>query len=125
MKIRIWSILPVALIILTAAFLSWRDIQKGSEIPEDVLTILSTHCFTCHSTGAKSEDALKKVDFKKWNEYSDVKKVGILNDIKEVAEKGKMPPEKYLNKYPEKALSAEDRERIVEWAGEAAVKLME
>jgi hypothetical protein len=125
MKIRFWSILPVAMIILAAAFLSWRDIQKGSEIPEDVLTILSTHCYTCHTTGARSEDALKKVDFKKWNEYSDVKKVGILNDIKEVAEKGKMPPEKYLNKYPEKALSAEDRERIVEWAGEAAVKLME
>jgi mono/diheme cytochrome c family protein len=125
MKIRFWSILPVAMIILAAAFLSWRDIQKGSEIPEDVLTILSTHCYTCHTTGARSEDALKKVDFKKWDEYNDVKKIGILNDIKEVAEKGEMPPAKYLSRTPDKALSAEDRETLIEWTKKASAKLME
>ena len=81
MKIRTWIILPAALIIPAALILSWRDIQESSEIPENVLTILNSHCIGCHSTDSRSEDARKKVDFKKWEEYTDVKKVGILNGI--------------------------------------------
>ena len=125
MKIRLWDILPGILLLLGLTLLSWKDIQKGSEIPEEVSQILSSKCYACHTNGAGSEDALKAVDFKKWEEYSAVKKIGILNNIKEVMEEGKMPPQKYLNRYPEKALSTEQRESILEWTKAATAKLME
>jgi hypothetical protein len=125
MKIRSWSILPVALIFPATLFLSWKDLQKSSEIPDHVLTILNSKCVGCHSTDSRNEDAKKKVDFKKWDELSVVKKVGTLADIKDVLEKGKMPPDKFLNRFPEKAVSPVEKDTLIEWTRIATSKLME
>ena len=47
------------------------------------------------------------------------------NNIKEVVNEGMMPPEKFLDRYPEKSLSKEDKEKILKWADEEIAKLME
>ena len=124
MKTKFWPILPGVVMILSVAMLSMKDIQKGENIPEDVKEILSNSCYSCHSTGAKAEEAVKALDFKKWNDLKATKKVGLLNNISEVLEEGAMPPEKFLKNYPEKALSGEDREKILEWTKKETAKLM-
>ena len=125
MKLRFWNLLPGIIILLAAVLLSARDLQKGGEIPEDVQAILSASCYACHTTDAGSKDALKAVDFKKWDDYGSVKKIAILNNIREVVEAGKMPPGKYLSRYPDKALSSRDQETIVEWSKQEAARAME
>jgi len=125
MRVRLWSILPVILLILAASLVSWINVQKGEEIPEDIAEILSTSCYGCHTTGARAEDAVKKLDFKKWDELAPTKKVSLLTEISEVIDEGVMPPEKFLKNYPEKALSDEDKEKVLEWTGKETAKLME
>ena len=124
MKNRIWIILPAIMLILLVTLVSMTDIQKGNKMPEDIAKILSHSCYNCHTTGAKAEDAVKTLDFEIWDEYKATKKVGLLNEIKEVVEEGNMPPEKFLTKYPDKAPSEEDRNKIVEWTKEETAKLM-
>jgi len=125
MKTRFWTILPGILMILSLAMLSMKDIQKGENIPEDVKKILRNSCYACHSTGAKAEKAVKALDFRKWNDLKATKKIGSLNNISEVLEEGGMPPGKFLKNYPEKALSGEDKEVILEWTKKETAKLME
>ncbi len=125
MEKRFWTISSVLLVILAVSMLSWKDIQSAPGIPDEVLKIISNSCFDCHTTGAKSEDAVKSLDFKKWDEYTSIKKISILSDIQEVIGKGQMPPEKYLDKYPKKSISEDDRNKIINWAKEETAKLME
>ena len=125
MKTRFWLILPGVVMILSVTMISMKDIQKGENIPEDVKKILSNSCYACHSTGAKAKNAVKALNFRKWNDYKTTKKIGLLNNISEVVEEGAMPPEKFLKKYPEKALSGEDKEIILEWTKKETAKIME
>lgn len=96
-----------------------------TQIPEEVNTLLVSSCHTCHTTGAKSEDALKALNFSEWEGYRVSKKVAVLGDICEMLEKGKMPPEKYLKGHPEKELSSAQKKLICDWTKEAADKLLE
>jgi len=125
MKTKFWPILPGVVIILSVTMLSMKDLQKGEKIPEDVKEILSNSCYGCHTTGAMAENAVKALNFRKWNDLKATKKVGLLNNISEVLEEGAMPPEKFLKKYPEKALSGEDKAKILEWTKKETAKLME
>ena len=124
MKNLVWKILPAIALILVLALVSWRDIQKGPEIPADVQGILEYSCYGCHTTGAKAEEAVNKLDFLKWDSYKKTKQVGLLDEIREVADEGAMPPEKFLKKYPQKALSDEDREKIIKWTKKEMARLM-
>ena len=95
-----------------------------SQIPEEVSTVLEASCYDCHSTGARSEDALKAVNFSEWEDYRTSKKVAVLGDIGKIVEKGKMPPEKYLDRNPEKKLSDAQKKLIIDWTKEASDKLL-
>jgi hypothetical protein len=100
------------------------DPELISQIPEEVSTVLENRCYGCHTTGAKSEDALKAVNFEEWENYRQSKKVAVLGDIANVVEKGKMPPEKYLEKNPDKKLSDAQKKLISDWTKEASDKLL-
>ena len=101
------------------------DPQSISQMPEEVSTLLETRCYGCHTTGAKSEDALKAVNFSEWENYRQSKQVAVLGDICNVVEKGKMPPEKYLKSNPDKKLSDAQKKLICDWTKEASDKLLE
>ncbi len=98
------------------------DLELG--FPEEVQTVLSTSCFDCHTDGSKSDDALKDLNFSNWADFDDAKKIGEFEGIVEVLEKGEMPKKKYLEYYPEKALSDEQSQLLITWAKEEADKLM-
>jgi hypothetical protein len=100
------------------------DPELISQIPDEVSTILVASCYDCHTDGSKSEDALKAVNFSEWEEYRVSKKVAVLGDIGKIVEKGKMPPEKYLDRYPDKKLSETQKKLIIDWTKEASDKLL-
>lgn len=93
-------------------------------IPEDVNTILEESCFGCHNSEAQSDKAKKKLMIDQMGDLSSAKLVGQLSDISEVVENKDMPPEKFLEKYPDKALSEEAAKRLKEWADQTAEELM-
>ncbi len=90
----------------------------SNEFPENVAKILKVHCNDCHVSTSKSDKAKKKLSFDKWNDLNMLKKTGKLNDIIEVVKEGEMPPEKYLNHYPDKKLTEEQTKTLVKWAEE-------
>lgn len=93
--------------------------------PEEVMTLIETSCFDCHTKEASNAKAKMALNFTKWEDYKLSKKIGKLNDISQEVKEQKMPPKKYISKYPEKALNEEEIRIIAEWANTAADKLME
>jgi hypothetical protein len=98
--------------------------KPASAFPEDVEKVLQTSCFDCHTDAASNAKAKMKLNFSKWGELSDSKKIGKMESISEVIKKGDMPPGKYLEKYPDHALNPEQKSLIDTWVTEESKKLM-
>jgi len=96
------------------------------DIPENVNGILEKSCIGCHNTESKNTKGKTKLNFDKFtNEgYSKGKLIGKLNGIVKSMKKGSMPPEKFLKKYPDRGISAEDAKLLSQWASDEANKLM-
>ena len=129
-KIILYSLLPLmAIIIFVAAQNSSpipspapEDIELGW--PDEVMTLLERSCFDCHTKDGSNIKAKGALNFNKWGDYKLSKKVGKLNDISEVLKEKKMPPGKYIKKYPDKGLTDVEIGVITNWANREAEKLM-
>ena len=99
-----------------------EDLELGW--PDDVMALLEQSCFDCHTSESGNLKAKQKLNFSKWQDYKLSKQVGKLSDISDEVKEGKMPPEKYINKNPDKAFSQEDIELIVKWANAESEKLI-
>lgn len=115
MKRAVWKILPLLIPVLVISLGAWKDVTKGPDFPKKVSGILEQSCFNCHTTGSKVSDAVESIDFLKWDELSKTKKISNLNDMQEVLGEGKMPPERFLKKHPDKALSEKDKNILIKW----------
>jgi hypothetical protein len=120
-------------ILVTAFLLSCTFPEKNTsptpmgdkfEIPTDIQEIFDKSCFGCHNSESKSDKAKKKMLFDKLFEISKSKLVAKLDAIAEVVEEYEMPPEKFLEKYPDKKLTKEEAKKLKEWAWEAAEELL-
>jgi hypothetical protein len=94
------------------------------QFPGDVLSVFENACFDCHISESKNVKGKTKLNFSKWNDYKDSKKVGKLDEICEVVKENEMPPEKYLEKHPDKKLTQEQIALVCAWVDEEAEKLM-
>jgi hypothetical protein len=92
--------------------------------PDTVQKVLETSCFDCHGATSSNTKALAKIDFSKWNDLTAAKKVGKLQDVIDVVNKGDMPPLKYVTNYPDRAPGKEQKDIIIKWANEESDKLM-
>ena len=132
MKKALFVLLPglVLALLLSSSKIADLDHAKtslpadGFEIPEDVSAIFDKSCFGCHNVDAQSEKARKKLLIDQLGDLSKAKLVGKLGEIGEVVSKNEMPPEKFLQKYPDKALTEEEVKRLTEWTEEASNELM-
>lgn len=97
--------------------------DKTIEIPENVQTILDNSCYGCHNSDSKNQKSRDKLSFDKLNSIKTYKAIGKLTDIADVINEGDMPPKKFLAKYPERALSDDDKEVLKNWATDAAANL--
>ena len=101
-----------------------QEEQTQALFPEDVQKIFETSCYDCHSDQASNLKAKTKLNFGKWAELSDAKKVGKMEEINDEIKTDKMPPSKYIEKYPDHALSQEHKDIVDKWVKEETAKLM-
>ncbi len=124
MKKLIYSFAAIALISLTFSFTS-LSISDEIIMPENVKSIVDNKCYGCHSAEGKSEKAKKGLMWDDLSTLSKVKQIGKLDDISEILGEGEMPPEKFLEKFPDKKLTEKESKVLIEWANSSANKLLE
>lgn len=97
------------------------------EIPEVVKAVIDNKCYGCHNTNSKGEKAKKKLNWDNFSNggYSDVKIIVKLDKIEELVSENKMPPAKFLERYPDKNITSEEKEILVNWAKEQMDILMD
>ena len=95
------------------------------DMPDNVKAVIENKCFGCHNTESQSDKAKEKLLFDKIDELSKAKLISTLGDIEEVLDENKMPPEKFLEKKPEKKLTDDEKQTLKEWAVATSEKMME
>ena len=93
------------------------------EFPAEVMEILKTSCYDCHTTDSKNEDGKEKLDFYKWNDLSGSKKISKLDAICRSVKFGDMPTRKYVKNYPDKALTKHQINVICDWVDDETENL--
>lgn len=93
------------------------------QVPDNINAILDQSCIMCHNKEAKSDKAKKKLLLDEMGDLKKSKLVSKLSKIAKVVIKGEMPPEKFAAKYPDKALSEEDKTTLATWAKNYATEL--
>lgn len=116
-------------------FLNFTSIKPNDEIlpegktlnmTEDVKSVIDNSCFGCHHTDSKNEKGKKKLNFDSFGtDYSVIKSSGLLKEIAIVVSDGDMPPAKYLEHNPEKALTDAQKTLLNDWARAEASRFME
>jgi hypothetical protein len=129
------TLLPVIIIVATSlAVMAFTYSSNPSSsapqlkvipaFPEGVQKILDVSCTDCHSDASSNDKSKAKLNLTDWSSLSDSKKVGKMQDMLDVINKGEMPPEKYIAKYPEHALTKENKDLLVKYLNDETTKLM-
>ncbi len=118
----------IVLLMLLMSFITRIDrksvIYEDIDVPENVKVVLDNKCFGCHNIESSSDKAKDKLLLDQLDKLSKSKLVLTLGGIEEVINENKMPPEKFLEKKPEKKLTEEEENLIKEWAVITADKLI-
>ncbi len=87
-------------------------------IPDDVMAVIDNKCYGCHNNESKSTKSKGKLNFDKFKDdgYSKSKTISKLGKIAKDLHKNEMPPEKFLAKYPDKTLTADESKLLIDWA---------
>jgi len=127
MKIKslISGFLFLFLFVSVVAIASTDETEKDKQkLPENVKAIIDKSCFACHNTDSRNEDAKEDLDFKTLGNLSMLKKISAYKHIGEVVEEDKMPPKKFLENKPEKKLTDEEKNILINWAKKEAETLV-
>ena len=99
-------------------------VTSASEVPEEVQAIIKKSCFGCHNTDSGNDDAKEELDFKKLDDLSLMKQISAYKHIGETVEDNDMPPKRFLEKFPDKKLTAEEKQVLIAWAKKEAEALV-
>ena len=108
------------LFVLSLVALGINKPTQSDAMPDDVKKVINNSCFGCHNTDSKNEDGKEALDFKKLENLSKIKMIHAYKEISEVVEENKMPPKKFLQRFPEKALSEDDKKLLLNWSEKQA-----
>ncbi len=92
-------------------------------IPSEVKAIIDNKCYGCHNSESKNMKGRKKLSFDKLDKMSTYKQIGKYEGIHETISESKMPPKKFLAKYPNKALTSDEKETLISWAAKKGEEL--
>ncbi len=116
------------LVFLFAAFIATASENpakaKAVDMPDNVKTIIEKSCFGCHNTDSKNDKAKDKLDLKTLGDLDKPKMIHALKEISEVVEENDMPPAKFLEKFPDKKLTDDEKKTLMNWADSQAKSLM-
>lgn len=108
------------------------DFRHVYNVPNNVMSILQTSCYDCHSNNTKYpwysniqpirlmmdhhvEEGMKELNFSEFGNYSERRKRNKLRAISEQIEKGKMPLPSYLWLHSDAKLSNEEKKILMEF----------
>jgi len=92
--------------------------------PDTVQLIVQNSCIGCHSTTSHSDKAKEKLNFDEWVSFSPIKKISKLNDIHKEINEDKMPPDKFLERFPDKKLTELQKKTLMDWTDQEIKKIM-
>ena len=121
------SILIALFFVLSLVALGTNKPTKSKGMPNNVKEVIQNSCYGCHNTDSRNEDGKKELDFNKLDSLSKIKMISTYKEISEVLEKNEMPPKKFLERFPDKALSEDHKQLLLDWSkkeAEAVVKGM-
>lgn len=118
-----------------------KNIAKSSLVTGPVLEQLKRSCFDCHSDQVRFPWYAKvaptswllsnhinggrgNLNFSRWEDYSKREKIGLLQNIKDEVESGKMPLKSYLLIHRDARLRPDDILSLSKWTDEATAKIM-
>lgn len=131
MKKTMTVLIPVILFVFSFTLLSNTNFEEDFtetsitgvevakvEFPENIQEILEKSCNACHTEESSSTKGKMKLVFEKFNngKYSTGKQIAKLNAIVKVLDKEKMPTKKFVDKYPDRALTDAESKALKEWA---------
>lgn len=123
-KRSIISVFIVALFAMSFVVSAHDNPIKKDKMPDNVKVAINKSCFGCHNSDSKNEDAKEALDFKKLDGLSTIKKIGAYKEIGETIEEQEMPPKKFLERKPEKKLTDEEKELLINWSKKEAEALV-
>jgi hypothetical protein len=108
-------------------------VTKEIDVPVNVLSILKTSCYDCHSNettwpwysyvapvsfivAGDVNDGRKHLNFTEWDKYDEKKQSKKLEHIAEAVEEGEMPLPKYILMHKEAELDQSKIKIIKDWA---------
>lgn len=94
---------------------SENNTASGREYPAGIKTIIDKSCYGCHSAESKNDKGKEKLDFDQLSTLPATKQIAAYNHIAETLEEQEMPPQKFLERFPDKALSTEESEALKAW----------
>ena len=118
------SVLFLFLVAATLVFANPDSGQKVKTMPDNVKAIIENSCYGCHNSESRNEDAKEELSFDKLDDLSKIKKIGSYKHIGETLEKNEMPPKRFLEKFPDKKLSDDEKKILMDWAKKEAEALV-
>jgi cytochrome c len=108
------------------------SILAGSNVPDEVQTVLARKCGDCHSNNTRwplysriaptswlvehdVHQGREHLNLSVWEQYSIDNRIDLLGKIGTQLRQGKMPLKQYLLLHPEARLSESERKLIVDW----------
>lgn len=113
-----------------------KSISNSSLMTEPVMDQLRKSCFDCHSNqtqfpwyakiapsswllSSHIANGKAHLNFSEWENYSKREKIGLLGDIRNEVETGKMPLKSYLMIHKDARLNSENISSLSKWTEEA------
>ena len=85
-------------------------------LPTEVSTVIEQKCFGCHNSESRNEDARNKLSFDKWDDLNVLQKLSKTQEIHKTVSEAKMPPERFLERFPDRKLTDAEVKTLVDWA---------
>ncbi|MGQ7869795.1 heme-binding domain-containing protein [Sunxiuqinia sp. sy24] len=126
-KLNVRHALALSFCLSLFSFASYAQPEAKTDtlhIPKNVKVILDNSCFGCHNTDSRNDDAKEELDLKTLPQLSGTKRLVALKHIGEVIEENEMPPEKFLERKPEKALTDKQKETLIDWVKQESTSLL-
>lgn len=101
-----------------------QDQKSNGFYSDEAKTVIDNKCYGCHSIKGKSQDAKDALMWDSLPGLSKAKIVATLNDMIEVLEEDKMPPEQMVKKMPEMKLLPDEKQTLLTWAETKAGRLL-
>ena len=111
----IFAFLLTVLVFINCSTASANKVPAAIEIPDGVQRIIDKSCYVCHNTTSKDKKAKKKFDFDKLNYLKKQRALVQWDKVAEMVIEGEMPPKKFNKKHPDKQLSRNEKQILIDW----------